>query len=89
MSATLGRAGGMGEQQDVYSRVTNKIIGDLEKGRADLATTMAGGTCGGADHKALAAQWRAVQGHQRSDALGLVFGERLCRADLDDVQASR
>jgi hypothetical protein len=32
MSAALNRSNDRGEQQDVYSRVTNKIIADLEKG---------------------------------------------------------
>jgi len=72
------------EKQDVYTRITNKIVADLEQG---MRTWMKRGT---REHRrahrpAAAAQRRALFRHQHTDALG----EAVTKASalhLDDIQ---
>lgn len=42
-------------RNDVYAQVTDKIIAELKKGRADLAEALECRVCGRADHETPAA----------------------------------
>jgi len=53
-----------------------------------MASALAGETCGGAGVASAASERNALQRYEHPFALGGVDGERLCLADLDDLQAS-
>ena len=68
----------MTEKLDVYSRVTDKIIADLERGNLTwLQPWQAGGHKAGAVSRPLTRRRHSLSWRQCSDALGFRHGEGL------------
>ena len=67
----------MGEKLDVYSRVTNKIIADLERGNLTWLQPWQAGHKAGPVSRPLRADGQAVPGHECFDAVGRRHGEGL------------
>ena len=80
MTATSPRA-------DLYSRVTNRIIAELEKGVRPWFKPWNAEHAAGRITRPLARQRPALQGRQCLDAVGRGCGARLRLPDLDDLQA--
>ena len=62
----------MTEKLDVYSRVTDKIIADIEARKSHMVAAVAGRrTQGGSDHKTATRRRHSLSWRQCSDALGV------------------
>ena len=75
------------EKQDVYTRITNKIVADLEQGVRPWMKPWNAAHTRGTHHAPVAPQRHALFGHQHPDAVGVGHGAGLRRTDLDDLQA--
>jgi hypothetical protein len=67
----------MSEKLDVYSRVTNKIIADLERGNLTWLQPWQAGHKAGPVSRPLRAAGQGVPWRQCADALGRFHGEGL------------
>ncbi len=75
------------EKQDVYTRITDKIIADLEQGVRTWMKPWNAGNTAGRIMRPLTPQRRALLRDQHPDALGRIRHAGLCLTDLDDFPA--
>ncbi len=71
--------------KDVYTRVTDRIIADLEKGVRPWMKPWSAEHAGQRITRPLRPQRRALFGNQHPDALGIKHGARIFVLVLDDV----
>ena len=74
------------DRTDIYTRVTDQIIAELEKGVRPWLKPWNAEHMAGKITRPLRFNGQAVQGHQRADALGVGHDAGLRRPHLDDLQ---
>ena len=75
------------QRKDVYTRVTERIISDLEQGHQYMDQALERRAYSRTHQQTVTPQRHALQGNECSLALGRGNGKGLCRAYLDDLQA--
>lgn len=77
---------GQGERADLYARITDRIVADLEKAEIVMDRALVGRKHDRTDHPAAAPQRRSLWRSQRAAVVVGEHSEGLCLADMDDVQ---
>ena len=75
------------ERQDIYTRITGKIVASLETGVRPWIKPWSGENAAGTDHAPAAPQRHALFRHQHPDAVGVGHRTGLRLTELDDLQA--
>ena len=76
------------EKQDVYTRITNQIVSNLEKGVRPWVRPVERRACSRTDYAPTPPQREALLWNQRSLSVGERHGAELRGSHLDDLQAS-
>lgn len=72
---------------DLYARVTDRIISDLEKGRPPMAETAAGRPHRRTNHASASPQWNALPGNQHPAFVGVGHRQGIQLQYMNDLQA--